>query len=427
MMQNRSPLHVPSPGSHGTLLRHALGIGMDHQETPPTMATAPPPTLHPASMLVGGVPSSLLSQGRGGGGGDPLLGQWQRDAVIMSEIRRLQLETAGRNALMAAQESAMMRDVALAQGAWGYGCGLSPAVASSSPYGHPFLLRATHQGQIPNLLSIQDLQVQASKSLAARVLLQRSREMLDSEEHRARMAAAAESEASESKVEDLQDESVDLDKSRGGTVPSERLNLSLPEKCESPADALKVLTALGTTLRSKSDPFIDASAIEVDPKYTPTLPRRGANEIFPEKLYKMLREVEDRGLTDVVSFMGHGRAFRVHKVDRFVQELMPEYFPSLGKWSSFSRQCNLWGFLRCTEGENPDCNAYYHELFLRGHSGILRFMRRVGVPHGKDRRKYRLPEGNDPNFYSMKPMPDFEDRQGKEEEEMEEEETSAAK
>jgi hypothetical protein len=38
-------------------------------------------------------------------------------------------------------------------------------------------------------------------------------------------------------------------------------------------------------------------------------------------------------------------------------------------------------------------------------------MRRVGVPHGKDRRKFRLPEGNDPNFYAMEPMPDFEARQ----------------
>jgi HSF-type DNA-binding len=360
--------------------------------------------------MLAGVPSSVLTQQ---GRADPLVQQWQRDAAIMSEIRRLQLENAGRNALMAAaQESAMMRDVALAQSAWRFGCGLAPA-AASGPYGLPFL-RAAHQGvQLPNLLSIQDLQVQASKSLAARVLLQRGREMLDSqEERRGHMmaAAVAESEAS-AKLDDHQDESVDLDKSRGGTVPSERVNLSLPETCESPADALKVLTALGTTLRSKSDPFLDASTIQVDPKYTPTLPRRGANEIFPEKLYKMLREVEDRGLTDVVSFMSHGRAFRVHKVDQFVQELMPEYFPSLGKWSSFSRQCNLWGFLRCTEGENPDCNAYYHELFLRGHSGILRFMRRVGVPHGKDRRKYRLPEGNDPNFYSMKPMPDFKDRQ----------------
>jgi hypothetical protein len=77
---------------------------------------------------------------------------------------------------------------------------------------------------------------------------------------------------------------------------------------------------------------------------------------------------------------------------------------------SFSRQCNLWGFLRCTDSENPDYSAYYHELFLRGQSSKLCFMRRVGIPHGKDRRKFRLPEGNDPNFYAMEPMPDFEDR-----------------
>jgi hypothetical protein len=94
-----------------------------------------------------------------------------------------------------------------------------------------------------------------------------------------------------------------------------------------------VLAALGTTLRSKSDPFIDASKIEMDTQSTPVVIRRGVIEIFPVKLYKMLQEVEEKGTTDVVSFMSHGRAFRVHKVDVFVKEIMPEYFSSLGKWS----------------------------------------------------------------------------------------------
>jgi hypothetical protein len=127
----------------------------------------------------------------------------------------------------------------------------------------------------------------------------------------------------------------DLVGSKGGTVPSERIHLNLTEKFGKAADSLKVLAALGTTLRSKSDPFIDASKIEVDPKSAPAVITRGVIEVFPVKLYKMLQDVEGKGMTDVVSFMSHGRAFRVHKVDVFVKELMPEYFPTLGKWSRY--------------------------------------------------------------------------------------------
>jgi hypothetical protein len=45
--------------------------------------------------------------------------------------------------------------------------------------------------------------------------------------------------------------------------------------------------------------------------------------------------------------------------------------------------------------------AYYHELFIRPRPDLHSFMRRVGKPHLMDRRKHKLAEGDDPNFYAM--------------------------
>lgn len=89
----------------------------------------------------------------------------------------------------------------------------------------------------------------------------------------------------------------------------------------------------------------------------------------------------------------------MHKQDVFMTEIAPRYFRSQNGWSSFSRQLNLYGFLRNVSGK--DAGAYYHKLFLRGHPDLCKHMRRVGGPKGLDRRRFKLPEGADPDFYEM--------------------------
>jgi hypothetical protein len=171
------------------------------------------------------------------------------------------------------------------------------------------------------------------------------------------------------------------------------------------------LEALGSTLRNPDDPYVDVSAI-ADPTAATTSAEksskgtrkaRGGVQIpFPEKLHTMLKEMEEQGKTDIVSFYSHGRAFGVHDIDRFVEEIMPKYF-KMGKWNSFARQLNLYGFVRMTTG--PDSGGYYHELFLKGRPQLAEHMRRVGVPQGEDRRKNKAKNhGVDPDFYAMKPV-----------------------
>jgi len=44
---------------------------------------------------------------------------------------------------------------------------------------------------------------------------------------------------------------------------------------------------------------------------------------FPWRLHDMLEAVEIEGLTDVVSWQPHGRAFTVHKPNKFVENVLP--------------------------------------------------------------------------------------------------------
>jgi hypothetical protein len=166
----------------------------------------------------------------------------------------------------------------------------------------------------------------------------------------------------------------------------------------------QALKTLGSSLRQRSDPYIDCVDLDIaSPKADKFKSvRGGVAETFQEKLQRMLKDTEEEGLTNIVSFLPHGRAFRVHDVDRFVKEIMPRYF-NQSKWSSFTRQLNLWGFLRITTG--PDVGGFYHELFLKGRPNLCTSMMRVGVSKGVDRRKSRpTTKGvSDPNFYSMKP------------------------
>jgi HSF-type DNA-binding len=114
----------------------------------------------------------------------------------------------------------------------------------------------------------------------------------------------------------------------------------------------------------------------------------------------MLADTEKEGKSDVISFYSHGRAFAVHDIDRFVADVMPKYFKQ-SKWNSFARQLNLYGFVRITSG--PDAGGWYHELFLKGRPNLCFHMRRVGVPKGRDRRKFKTPLRTvEPDFYSMK-------------------------
>jgi hypothetical protein len=146
--------------------------------------------------------------------------------------------------------------------------------------------------------------------------------------------------------------------------------------------------------------FSDGSyAIAVDSEALNSIkrdPRGGVPVPFPLKLHALLDTIEADGHADVISWQPHGRCFRVHKTEEFVEAIMPRYFRQ-SKLTSFQRQLNLYGFARLTKG--CDKGGYYHELFMRGKLFLANRIKRSKVK-GTKIKAVTSPE-TEPDFYSM--------------------------
>lgn len=71
---------------------------------------------------------------------------------------------------------------------------------------------------------------------------------------------------------------------------------------------------------------------------------RNKREIFPERLMSILN---DDSLSDIVTWLPHGRSFVIIRPDVFAEKVMPQYFPSPDarcstKYPSFTRKLNRW-------------------------------------------------------------------------------------
>jgi len=84
-----------------------------------------------------------------------------------------------------------------------------------------------------------------------------------------------------------------------------------------------------------ADSYVDVASLR-----DPDSPRSfggGISELSSQKLYRMLRELEEEGHDDIASFLPHGRAFMVRKNDKFVQNVVLRFFREQKKFGSFSR------------------------------------------------------------------------------------------
>jgi HSF-type DNA-binding len=133
-----------------------------------------------------------------------------------------------------------------------------------------------------------------------------------------------------------------------------------------------------------------------DPLSPLTPPGRVPN--FPAKMHAILSRSE---LSEIVSWMPHGRAWRVLKPREFEVKVVPLFFEH-AKFSSFIRQANGWGFRRITQGRDRNC--YYHELFLRGLPYLCKMMKRPAVAE-----KQASDPDQEPDFYRISeelPLPE---------------------
>ena len=64
-------------------------------------------------------------------------------------------------------------------------------------------------------------------------------------------------------------------------------------------------------------------------------------------------------VTDIITWLPHGKGFIILQKRRFSMDVMPLYFKH-SKFTSFTRKLNRWGFTRVSRG--PEMGAYYHKV-----------------------------------------------------------------
>lgn len=105
-------------------------------------------------------------------------------------------------------------------------------------------------------------------------------------------------------------------------------------------------------------------------------------EPFPERLRRLLLEVETVGRSDVISFLNDD-TFRIHNPVTFFEEVVPQYFRQ-SKLTSFKRQLKLYGFELINHG--PNKGGYRHKLFSKKNPDLCKEMKRIAIkgPKSKD-------------------------------------------
>lgn len=95
---------------------------------------------------------------------------------------------------------------------------------------------------------------------------------------------------------------------------------------------------------------------------------------FPVKLHWILSNPE---FESIISWLPHGRSWRVLQPEVFTKNVIPMYFRHT-RFPSFMRQVNGWGFRRISEGSGE--NSYCHELFRKDAPLLCLRMRRINQP-----------------------------------------------
>ena len=92
-------------------------------------------------------------------------------------------------------------------------------------------------------------------------------------------------------------------------------------------------------------------------------------ELFPQKLYRLINDLEEQGERDIIDFESDNKTIRIHDQNRFMNEIVPIYFRHGMRLASFRRQLNMYGFQRTSWGANGE--SYEHPRFLKGKPELL--------------------------------------------------------
>lgn len=92
-----------------------------------------------------------------------------------------------------------------------------------------------------------------------------------------------------------------------------------------------------------------------------TIENDNHSAFFPKVLHDI---ISDESNSDIITWLPTGKAFLIMDKKRFAQDIIPQYFPQIVKFTSFTRKLSRWGFQRVPRG--PFIGSYYHASFIKG-------------------------------------------------------------
>ena len=194
------------------------------------------------------------------------------------------------------------------------------------------------------------------------------------------------------------------------------------QKHERPGRPILIQTIV-TPKGTMNHTYSDYSQVRPAADYRPTTDI--VNMTFSEKVHHILSRPE---FEDDISWMPHGRAFKVHRPGPFEKNICKRYFGH-GRYSSFLRQLNNYGFKHISQGTDRNCEfsillkstddlpsvpfsfflsllilfvdflsetGYYHQCMLKDRPHLCRYM-----PRAKDARRLVADPQSEPNFYRI--------------------------
>ncbi|KAG7354602.1 HSF-type DNA-binding protein [Nitzschia inconspicua] len=185
--------------------------------------------------------------------------------------------------------------------------------------------------------------------------------------------------------------------SNAKVIPQCSIGKILPRETPVKQEAISYTTApstysVGKTVSRNSTSTPASASTPQQPQLTITIQELRENHNLTKsklpflwKLHILLDDVEATGNDHIVSWLEHGRGFKVYRPKSFIAMIAPFYFQQ-SKFKSFQRQLHLYEFTRVQYG--PEAGSYSHPLFVRGQPDLCLSLSPIKIK-GKAGRQHR--------------------------------------
>ncbi|KAL3923987.1 MAG: hypothetical protein SGILL_001325 [Bacillariaceae sp.] len=113
-----------------------------------------------------------------------------------------------------------------------------------------------------------------------------------------------------------------------------------------------------------------------------------------EDIRELLETARREQAENIVSWLLHGKAFKVHRRDAFMTDLLPRFL-NCKKYENFADALRRWGFVKLKK--NRDKGAFYHKLFQRDEPRLALHLSRNQMKTAME--DWRSPDDTEPNLY----------------------------